>query len=305
MLELLITHPLHVLHIKNSTVQRRNHTLVEATRTMLIFSKSPFFLWAEAVATVCYTQNCSLIHPRYNKTPYELLIDRKPELKYLHVLGALCYPTNDFEDLAGASSSTTINQDAPSPSTSPNNETTSSPTLSTNVKEQNEEEEAEFDIPRPSNFMLINLKWIFKVKLDEYGGVLKNKARSVAKGFLHEEGIDFKESFALVARIEAIHIFISYVAHKNMIVCQMDVKTAFLNDQCDPVNIPMVERLKLDEDPNRTPVDPTGYRGTINMGLWYPKDTGFDLTAFADDDHAACQDSRKITSDPMDAVLVN
>ncbi|GJX25606.1 retrovirus-related pol polyprotein from transposon TNT 1-94 [Tanacetum coccineum] len=66
---------------------------------MLIFSKSLLFLWAEVVATAYYTQNRSLIHTRYNKTPYELLKDRKPELKYLHVFGALCYPTNDFEDL--------------------------------------------------------------------------------------------------------------------------------------------------------------------------------------------------------------
>ncbi|GJV42140.1 retrovirus-related pol polyprotein from transposon TNT 1-94 [Tanacetum coccineum] len=78
--------------------------------------------------------------------------------------------------------------------------------------------------------MIINLKWIFKVKLDEYGGVLKNKARLVAKGYRQEEGIDFEESFALVARIEAIRIFIAYVAHMNMTVFQMDVKTAFLND---------------------------------------------------------------------------
>ncbi|GJV75009.1 retrovirus-related pol polyprotein from transposon TNT 1-94 [Tanacetum coccineum] len=84
---------------QNGVVKRRNRMLVEATRTMLIFSKSPLFLWVEAVATTCYTQNHSLVHTRYNKTPYELLRDRKPELKYLHVFGALCYPTNDFEDL--------------------------------------------------------------------------------------------------------------------------------------------------------------------------------------------------------------
>ncbi|GJX30187.1 retrovirus-related pol polyprotein from transposon TNT 1-94 [Tanacetum coccineum] len=84
---------------QNGVVERRNRTLVEAARTMLIFSKSLLFLWAEAVATACYTQNRSLIHTRYNKTPYELLRDRKPELKYLYVFGALCYPTNDFEDL--------------------------------------------------------------------------------------------------------------------------------------------------------------------------------------------------------------
>ncbi|GJY96614.1 retrovirus-related pol polyprotein from transposon TNT 1-94 [Tanacetum coccineum] len=81
------------------------------------------------------------------------------------------------------------------------------------------------------NVFLIKLKWIYKVKTDESGGVLKNKARLVTQGFRQEEGIDFEESFAPVARIEAIRIFIAYAAHKNMIIYQMDVKTAFLNDE--------------------------------------------------------------------------
>ncbi|GKA39098.1 integrase, catalytic region, zinc finger, CCHC-type containing protein [Tanacetum coccineum] len=77
----------------------RNHTLVEAARTMLIFSKAPMFLWTEAVATACYTQNRSLIHTLHNKTPYELVHDKKPDLTILCVFGALCYPTNDNKDL--------------------------------------------------------------------------------------------------------------------------------------------------------------------------------------------------------------
>ncbi|GKD40734.1 retrovirus-related pol polyprotein from transposon TNT 1-94 [Tanacetum coccineum] len=72
---------------------------------------------------------------------------------------------------------------------------------------------------------------IYKVKTDESGGVLKNKARLVAQGFRQEEGIDFEESFATVARIEAIRIFVAYATHKNMIIYQMDLKTAFLNDE--------------------------------------------------------------------------
>ncbi|GKF53443.1 retrovirus-related pol polyprotein from transposon TNT 1-94, partial [Tanacetum coccineum] len=64
------------------------------------------------------------------------------------------------------------------------------------------------------------------VKLDEYGDVLKNKARVVAKGFRQEEGLDFEESFTLVARLEAIRIFLANAASKNMTVYQMDVKTA-------------------------------------------------------------------------------
>nr|GEV06845.1 integrase, catalytic region, zinc finger, CCHC-type, peptidase aspartic, catalytic [Tanacetum cinerariifolium] len=77
--------------------------------------------------------------------------------------------------------------------------------------------------------MLIKLKWISKVKTDKFGGVLKNKAILVAQGFRQEDGIDFEESFASVARIEAIRIFIANSANKNMTIYQMDVKTDFLN----------------------------------------------------------------------------
>ncbi|GJW01439.1 retrovirus-related pol polyprotein from transposon TNT 1-94 [Tanacetum coccineum] len=84
---------------QNDVVERRNRTLMEAARTMLIFSKAPMFLWAEAVATACYTQNRSLIHTCDNKTPYELVHDKKSDLTFFRVFGALCYPTNDSEDL--------------------------------------------------------------------------------------------------------------------------------------------------------------------------------------------------------------
>ncbi|GJS07967.1 integrase, catalytic region, zinc finger, CCHC-type containing protein [Tanacetum coccineum] len=84
---------------QNGVVKRRNRTLVEAARTMLIFSKAPLFLWAEAINTACYTQNRSLIRLQYNKTPYELMHDKKPNLSFFHVFGSLCYPTNDSEDL--------------------------------------------------------------------------------------------------------------------------------------------------------------------------------------------------------------
>ncbi|GJU12769.1 retrovirus-related pol polyprotein from transposon TNT 1-94 [Tanacetum coccineum] len=84
---------------QNGVVERRNRTLVEAARTMLIFSKAPMFLWAEAVATACYTQNRSLIHTRHDKTPYELVHNKKPDLTFFWVFGALCYPINDSENL--------------------------------------------------------------------------------------------------------------------------------------------------------------------------------------------------------------
>ncbi|GJZ52800.1 retrovirus-related pol polyprotein from transposon TNT 1-94 [Tanacetum coccineum] len=96
-----ITHQTSVARTpqQNGVVERRNWTLVEAARTMLIFSKAPLFLWAKAINTACYTQNRSLIRLRYNKTPYELMQDKKPDLSFFHVFGSLCYPTNDHEDL--------------------------------------------------------------------------------------------------------------------------------------------------------------------------------------------------------------
>ncbi|GJY97529.1 retrovirus-related pol polyprotein from transposon TNT 1-94 [Tanacetum coccineum] len=333
--------------------------------------------------------------------------------------------------------------------------------------------------------MIIALKWIYKVKLDEYDDVLKNKARLVAKGYRQKKGIDFEESFVPVARIKAIHIFIANTTSKNMTIYEMDVKTTFMNgelkeevyvsqpegfvdpdhpthvyrlkkalyglkqaprawydtlsrflldnnfskgavdptlfnrktgkhilliqiyvddiifastnpkaceifsyeisskfqmsmmgkmsfflglqvsqnldgifidkskfaleilkkfgmDSCNPVDTPMVDRLKLDEDPLGIPVDQNQFcsmvgslmylttsrpdlvfavcmcaryqalptkkhiealkwvfrylKGSINWGLWYPKDTAMVLTAYADANHAGCQDTRRSMS---------
>nr|GEX25455.1 ribonuclease H-like domain-containing protein [Tanacetum cinerariifolium] len=233
------------------------------------------------------------------------------------------------------------------------------------------------------------------ISQDESGGVLKNKARLVAQGFKQEEGINFEGSFAPVARIEAIRIFIANVVHKNKIIYQMDVKTAFLNgvlkeevyvsqpggfvNQDNPSHVYKLKKALygLKQAPrawydmlssflisqqfskgavNPTlftrharndlllgkPVDATLYRGmigslmyltasrpdlsydvclcaryqakpiekhlqavkrifrylkgTINMGLWYSKDTDISLTAYADADYAGCHDTRRSTS---------
>nr|GEU38678.1 integrase, catalytic region, zinc finger, CCHC-type, peptidase aspartic, catalytic [Tanacetum cinerariifolium] len=140
-------------------------------------------------------------------------------------------------------------------------------------------------VTRPDKVMVITFKWIYKVKLDEMGGILKNKARLVARGYRQEDGIDFEESFAPVTRLEAIRIFLAFVAHKNMVIYQIDVKTVFLNglqisqsprgifinqskytleslkkygfESCDPVDNPMVEKSKLDEDKEGKAVVPS------------------------------------------------
>ncbi|GKE82728.1 retrovirus-related pol polyprotein from transposon TNT 1-94 [Tanacetum coccineum] len=76
---------------QNGVVEKQNHTLVEAARTMLLASKLPLFFWAEAIATACYTQNRSIIIPTHN--------DRKPSIKHLHIFGCTCYLTRDGENL--------------------------------------------------------------------------------------------------------------------------------------------------------------------------------------------------------------
>nr|GEX93449.1 hypothetical protein [Tanacetum cinerariifolium] len=360
---------------QNGVIERRNRTLIEAARTMLIYTQAPLFLWAEAVATACFVQNRSIIRLRHGKTPYELLHNKLPDLSFFHVFGALCYSTNDSENLGklqpktdigifigyaptkkafriykrrtrrivetihvdfdeltamasehsssgpalnemtpatissgllvvhqapevialiddviplvqddstGSPSTTTVDQDAPSASKSHTTTEIQSSVISQKVEEDNfdlevahmrndsllgvpvtevtsaqssstvsphqivqpdhlipqhtskwakdhplnniivepktykdaltqscwieamQEELNEFErlevwelVPRPDKVMVITLKWIYKVKLDELGGILKNKARLVARGYRQEERIDFEESFAL------------------------------------------------------------------------------------------------------------
>ncbi|GJT35982.1 reverse transcriptase domain-containing protein [Tanacetum coccineum] len=320
----------------------------------------------------------------------------------------------------GIPSSTTINQDAPPISTSQTTQETPSPIIPLGV----EEAYHDIEIAHMDNNPF--------VKLDELRGMLKNKAYLVARGYCLEEGICFEESFAPVARLEAIRIFIAFIVHMNMIVYQMDVKTAFLNsilceevyvsqpdgfvdpenpnhvyklkkalyglkqapqawydflssfllshkfskgtvdptlfikregkyiilmsmmgklsfflglqilqsprgiflnqskyalrslkkygmETCDPVDTLMVEKSKLDEDPQGKVIDPTCYYGiigslmyltssrpvlvfavgTINMGLWYSKDYCIALKTFANADPVGFQDTRRSTSRSM------
>nr|GEV23137.1 retrovirus-related Pol polyprotein from transposon TNT 1-94 [Tanacetum cinerariifolium] len=153
-------------------------------------------------------------------------------------------------------------------------------------------------VSRLDKVMVITLKWIYKVKLDEIGGILKNKDGLVACGYHQEEGIYFEESFAPVARLEAVRIFLAFAAHMNMIVYHMDVKTAFLNGIlreevyvsqpdgfADPDNPNHVYRLKkalyrlkqapraceeiqLDEDLQGKAVDPAHYRGMVGTLMY-------------------------------------
>ena len=84
-------------------------------------------------------------------------------------------------------------------------------------------------VPKPEHQSIIGTKWVFRNKMDESGVVVRNKARLVAQGYNQEEGIDFDETFAPVARLESIRMLLAYACHKDFILYQMDVKSAFLN----------------------------------------------------------------------------
>nr|GFC00761.1 retrovirus-related Pol polyprotein from transposon TNT 1-94 [Tanacetum cinerariifolium] len=84
---------------QNGIVKRRNCTLVEAARTMLNAAKVPLFFWDKSIATACFTQNRSLVIPRHEKTPYHIINDRKPSVKFFHIFGSVCYIVRDGENL--------------------------------------------------------------------------------------------------------------------------------------------------------------------------------------------------------------
>ncbi|CAJ2666341.1 unnamed protein product [Trifolium pratense] len=84
-------------------------------------------------------------------------------------------------------------------------------------------------VPKPSHKNIIGTKWVFRNKLNEQGEVVRNKARLVAQGYSQQEGIDYTETFAPVARLEAIRLLLSYAVNHGITLYQMDVKSAFLN----------------------------------------------------------------------------
>nr|GEY67913.1 hypothetical protein [Tanacetum cinerariifolium] len=162
---------------------------------------------------------------------------------------------------------------------------------------------------------------------DEEQTVIRNKSRLVVRGYRQEEGIDFEESFTPVARMEAIRIFLAYATHKTLSVFQMDVKSAFLHGSlkedvyvCQPegfidadqpshnyffkgtIDLTLfIRRFHDDILVIQVYVDDITFgsthpRGTVNMGLWYTKDSGFELTGFSDADYAGCKDTFKSTS---------
>nr|GEU57384.1 retrovirus-related Pol polyprotein from transposon TNT 1-94 [Tanacetum cinerariifolium] len=229
---------------QNGVVKRRNRTLVEAARTMLIFSHASLFLWAEAIANAKSTKSHSFAAP--------VLQNLQAPTTSMSFQDSASVPTNSSNTPVSSHNVDATSQQhaqqernlTPSPMASaadnvPNavfegdlfvnhfgTPSTESAVSSTQYVDPLDVWEL---VPSPDDIKPLTLKWLFKNKHDEENTVIRNKTRLVVRGYRQEEGIEFKESFAPVARMEAISIFLAYAAHKGFTVYQMDVKTTFLH----------------------------------------------------------------------------
>ncbi|GKA50502.1 retrovirus-related pol polyprotein from transposon TNT 1-94 [Tanacetum coccineum] len=175
----------------NGVVERKNRTLQEMSRTMLNEQSLPQKLWCNAVDTSTYILNRILIRAIIGKTPYELL--REPK-NVNEALGDKSWIVAMQEEL---------NQ-----------------FVANDVWEL---------VPQPRSMTIIGTKWVLRNKLDENGIVSRNKTRLVAQGYNQQEGIDYDETYAPVARLESIRILLAYACALDFKLFQMDVKSAFLN----------------------------------------------------------------------------
>ncbi|GJV06119.1 retrovirus-related pol polyprotein from transposon TNT 1-94 [Tanacetum coccineum] len=154
-------------------------------------------------------------------------------------------------------------------------------------------------VDKPFGKNIIKLKWLWKNKKDEDETAICNKARLVAKGYTQEEVIDFEESFALVARLEAVQIFVAYAAHKSFLIYQMDVKTAFLNGPLKKeVYLAQPDGFVDPDHPDKVyQLRKALYGLKQALRAWYDELLNFLISkAFSDVNHAGCVDTRKSTS---------
>ncbi|GJW32283.1 retrovirus-related pol polyprotein from transposon TNT 1-94, partial [Tanacetum coccineum] len=332
---------------QNGIVERRNRTLVEAAQTMLSAAKVPLYFWAKAIAIARFTQNRSLVIPRHKKTPYHIINGRKLSVKFFHIFGSLCDIVRDGENLNKMKEKDILSPDPQSQENVPQaaetitmsneldllfslmfdellNGTTPVVSKSSAVHAANAPNQHQQQNITPSTSTIIA-----KNKVDEENIVIRSKARLVAKGYNQQKGIDFEESFAPVARLEVVQLFVA------------NTKKEWYATTCDGVGTPMATK-PLDADLSGTSVDQMKYhsmvralmyltasrpdiihatcycarcqtrptekhlrdvkrifrylKNTINMGLWYPDRTGFKLLLFLISYHESCLAHVKATS---------
>nr|GEZ76221.1 retrovirus-related Pol polyprotein from transposon TNT 1-94 [Tanacetum cinerariifolium] len=325
---------------QNGVVERRNRTLVEAARTMHTFTNLPSFLWVEAIATGCFTQNRLIIHKRFDKTPYELMNNRKPNIKFFRVFGCRCYLLNDYEDVeklkakgdigvfVGYSKesaafriynkqtrkiheSINVNFDEISdmaskqfslePSLSKLNKTgkSSNPLVSQVSKASRKDflepglsnlnetgNSSNLSVSQVEEASKKDLEDLFQDFYDEYfdsSKIMKSSTMNVETPINDEVFHEVSESFQGKSSSSSWNDDVQQSPEE---VIRPDIM--FATCMC----------ARYQANPNEHHVSAVKrifryLKGTINLGLSNPKDSGFDLTAYLDADHAGCHLDRK------------
>nr|GEV42409.1 retrovirus-related Pol polyprotein from transposon TNT 1-94 [Tanacetum cinerariifolium] len=304
---------------QNGVIKRRNRTLIEAARTMKVTTKADIRIFIGYAPS----KKAFRIYNRRTRRIVETIHVDFDELTTMEPTSSTPFITssrNDWDFLFQPLFDELL---TPPPSVNPPAPEGIAPIADVIPPKQAE------STGSPSSTTVAKMhphQFIYKVKLDELGGILKNKAHLVALGYRQEERIDFEESFATVARLEAIRIFLAYVAHKNMVVYQMDVKTTFLNG------------LQISQTPRVIFINQSKYaleslkkynfENLVTQWIlpWWRNpnwmriqkgnplirhitvDSSVVLTTFANADHTGCQDTRRSTSGSLQflgEILIN
>nr|GEV65449.1 reverse transcriptase domain-containing protein [Tanacetum cinerariifolium] len=311
---------------QNGVVERRNRTPVEAARTMLSPAKVPLFFWAEAITTACFTQNRSLVIPRHEKTPYHVINDRKPLVKFFYIFGSLCYIVRDGENLdklkEKGNACIFVGYSTQSRAYKVFNKRTRVivETIHVNFDElpQMASDHISSDLVPQYGEMCMFALTVSQTEPKNIKEVMADSAwiESVQEE-LHQfdrldEGIDFEESFAPVVGLEAVRVgtpmatkhldadlsgtSLDQTKYHSMVKALMYL-TASRPDIVHATCYCARYQAKLTEKHLTAVKRIFRYlKDTIHMGLWYPKDTSFQVTAFSDSDHAGCLDSHKSAS---------
>nr|GEU29885.1 hypothetical protein [Tanacetum cinerariifolium] len=254
---------------QNDVVERRNRTLIEAARAMLIYARALLFLWAEAVAIACFTQNRSIIRLRYGKTLYELLLDKLSDLSYFHVFGALCYPTNDSENLGKLQPKADIGNDSlfgiPIPEVS-SDQSSSTDSIHTIVHPDHQisKHNSKLTKDHPIENIISQLARPVSIRLQLHEQALF----CYYDAFLTSvEPKTYKDALTQSCWIEAMQEELNeFKRLESKYALESLKKYGF--ESCDLVDTPMVEKSKLDEDKEGKAVDPSHYRGMIGTLLY-------------------------------------
>nr|GEY47230.1 retrovirus-related Pol polyprotein from transposon TNT 1-94 [Tanacetum cinerariifolium] len=305
---------------QNGVVERRNRTLVEAARTMLIFSHGSLFLWAEAIATACYTQNHSIIHRRFNKTPYELIQGRKSDISYFHSVNQRKKKIMEtmnitFDELLAMAFEQNCSrpglQSLTSGQISSELELTYAPSTIT-----------------PQRLSEHDLDILFEPLHNEYLSVRPSEApRTIPAALVYVDDIivgssnpgyatlfsDLMKSRFEMSMIGEMTFFLGLQVNQSpsgIFINQSNYVNKILkkyrSNTCNIIGTPMDIKDKLDLDQIRTPVDATKYHSMIGALMYLTSsrsnvvhatcDSGFELTVFSNADYAGCKGAFKSTS---------